>query len=235
MGSSILFDALRNDTVDVSVDYSGTIWTTVMKRAQPLDRMSTLIEVAGYLKERFGVIAVGPLGFENAYALAMRRDRAAALGVRSIGDLRNHAGSLTVGGDPEVFGRPEWRRVRDIYGLDAIGTRGMDSTFLYGAVRDGNVDVIAAYSTDGRIAAFDLVVLRDPEQAFPPYDAILLLSPRAAALPGVVETLRPLVNRIDDVAMRNANRRVDVDAVTPQQAARELAPEGWRNRRAGAD
>jgi osmoprotectant transport system permease protein len=168
MGSSILFDALRHDTVDVCVDYSGTIWATVMKREEPIDRTGTIIEVASFLKDEYGVIAVGPLGFENAYALAMRRDRAAALGARSIGDLAAHASSLSVGGDPEVFGRPEWTRVRDTYGLEGMRTLGMDSTFMYGAVRDGEVDVITGYSTDGRIAAYDLVVLRDPKQAFPP-------------------------------------------------------------------
>ncbi|MHC4225223.1 MAG: glycine betaine ABC transporter substrate-binding protein, partial [Planctomycetota bacterium] len=168
------------------------------------------------------VIAVGPLGFENAYALAMRRDRAAALGVRAIGDLAPHAGALSVGGDPEVFGRPEWIRVRSLYGLERIRTRGMDSTFLYGAVRDGEVDVITAYSTDGRIAAYDLLVLRDPKQAFPPYDAILLVSPRAAKTPGVIEALRPLVNSIGDETMRQANRGVDIDGLSPGTVAERL-------------
>jgi len=225
MGSSILFDALRNDTVDVVVDYSGTLWATVLKREEPLDRTATLIDVAAFLKDRYGVLAVGSLGFENAYALAMRRDRAAALGVRAIGDLRAHAQALTIGGDPEVFGRPEWQRVRDAYGLASLRTRGMDSTFLYGAVRDGEVDVITAYSTDGRIAAFDLLVLRDPLQAFPPYDAMLLVSPAAAAMPGLLEALRPLVNSIDDGAMREANRRVDIDGWSPQAAAETLVVE----------
>jgi osmoprotectant transport system permease protein len=226
MGSTILFDALRNDTVDVYVDYSGTIWTTLMKREDPIGRTEMGIEVAKYLKDEFGVIAVGPLGFENAYALAMRRDRAAALGARSIGDLGPHAGALSVGGDPEVFGRPEWIRVRSLYGLERMRTRGMDSTFMYGAVRDGEVDVITAYSTDGRIAAYDLLVLRDPKQAFPPYDApydaILLVSPRAAKTPGVIEALRPLVNAIGDETMRQANRLVDIDGLSPGAVAERL-------------
>jgi osmoprotectant transport system permease protein len=223
LGSTILFDALRNDSVDVYVDYSGTIWATIMKQEAPIGRSEMLIEVAKHLKDVYGVITVGPLGFENAYALAMRRDRAAALGVRSIADLAPHAASLTVGGDPEVFGRPEWLRVRNAYGLAEIRARGMDSTFMYGAVRDGEVDVITGYSTDGRIAAYDLAVLRDPEQAFPPYDAILLVSPRAARTPGVIEVLRPLVNSIRNDAMRRANRLVDIDGLSPKAVAEQLA------------
>jgi len=194
----------------------------VLKREDPGDRVTTLIDVSAALKDEYGVVVVGPLGFENTYALAMRRDRAAALGARSIGDLAPHAADLTLGGDPEVFGRPEWQRVRRLYGLAALATRGMDSTFLYGAVRSGEVDVITAYSTDGRIAAYDLAVLRDPSQAFPPYDAILLLGPRAAALPGVVAALRPLVNAIGDAAMREANREVDLDGRSPRAAAQRL-------------
>ncbi len=84
--------------------------------------------------------------------------------------------------------------MREIYSLFDLRTRSMDSTFMYGAVRDGEVDLITGYTTDGRIKAFDLVVLEDPLQAMPPYDAILLLSPEAAADPAVVAALRPLLN-----------------------------------------
>ena len=222
MGSTILFDALKSGTVDVCVDYSGTIYATLMKRDDPIGRSEMLIEVAHYLKKEHGVISVGPLGFENAYCLAMRRDRAASLGIRTIADLARQAGSLSLGGDPEVFGRSEWTRVRDGYGLGDLRTRVMDSTFLYDAVRDSEVDVITAYSSDGRIAAYDLMVLKDPKQAFPPYDAMLLVSPGALALPGLMDALRPLVNRISDVQMREANRLLDVEKQSPREAAESL-------------
>jgi len=94
----------------------------------------------------------------------------------------------------------------------------MDSTFMYGAVRDGEVDVITAYTTDGRIAAYDLVILEDPQQALPPYDSILLLSPEAARIPRLPGVLTELVNRIDDGLMREANRQVDFDRVPPEEA-----------------
>jgi osmoprotectant transport system permease protein len=222
MGSTILFDALQSNTVDVVVDYSGTIWATIMKRPEPIDRTEMLIEVAKFLKDEYGVITLGRLGFENAYALAMSHDRAVELGVLSIGDLGPLSDRLTLGGDPEFFGRLEWARVREIYGLDAMRTRGMDSTFMYGAVNGGKVDVITAYSTDGRIAAFELVVLSDPKQAFPPYDAILLLSPRAAKNQQLIRTLVPLVNAVTDKMMRSANMAVDIDGLSVEQSARQL-------------
>jgi osmoprotectant transport system permease protein len=105
MGSTILLDALRSNTVDLSIDYSGTIWATIMKRPEPIDRTEMLIEVAKFLKDEYGVITLGRLGFENAYALAMSRDRAVELGVREIGNLGSLSDRLTLGGDPEFFGR----------------------------------------------------------------------------------------------------------------------------------
>jgi osmoprotectant transport system permease protein len=222
MGSTILFDALRSNSVDVSVDYSGTIWATIMKRPEPIDRTEMLIEVAKFLKDEYGVITLGRFGFENAYALAMSRTRAVELGIRTIGDLATLSERLTLGGDPEFFGRLEWSRVREIYRLDSIRTRGMDSTFMYGAVRDREVDIITAYSTDGRVAAFNLVVLDDPKQAFPPYDAILLLSPQAARNQQLVQTVLPLVNAVTDDMMRSANKMVDIDGLSVERAATEL-------------
>jgi osmoprotectant transport system permease protein len=223
MGSTILFDALRSNTVDISVDYTGTLWATIMKRPRPIDRTQMLIEIESYLMVEHGVITLGRLGFENAYALAMRRERAAELGIRNIGDLAAVPDRLTLASDPEFFGRLEWSRLREVYHLDGLVTRGMDSTFMYGAVRDGEVDVITAYSTDGRISAFDLVVLDDPRQALPPYDAVLLLSPNAARNQQLVHTLLPLINHISDDLMRSANKLVDIDGLSVEEAARRLS------------
>jgi len=128
-----------------------------------------------------------------------------------------------VGGDYEFFARPEWKAVRDRYGMAFAKRRSFDSTLMYAAVVEGNVDAIRAFSSDGRIAAFDLRVLDDPLDAFPPYDAVLLLSRAAAARGRVVEALAPLAGAIDDARMREANRMVDVDGRPVREAARTLA------------
>lgn len=223
LGSTIAFDALRSGEIDVYIDYTGTIWATLMQRQDAAERHVMLAQMTSWLDQEYGILNLGGLGFENAYGFAMARARADQLGVRSLADLAPLADRLSVGGDPEVFVRSEWMGARDAYGLGAMRTRAMDSTFMYGAVRDGQVDLISAYTTDGRIAAFDLVVLDDPRHVLPPYDAVILLSPRAAALPGLAEALAPLIGAIDGDAMREANRRVDLDHATPAEAAAWLA------------
>ena len=222
LGSTIAFDALASGEIDVQVDYTGTLWTTVLRESELVTRAQMFVETAGRVWEERGVLTLGRLGFENAYAFAMRRDRAEELGVVSIADLAPIAGALVKGGDPEFFGRPEWTRVRDAYGLQALGTRAMDSTFMYEAVRNGQVDVITAYTTDGRIDAYDLVLLADPKAALPPYDAVVLLSRKAAAEPGVEDALEPLMNAIPAALMRAANAQVDLEGGTPAEAARWL-------------
>jgi osmoprotectant transport system permease protein len=96
---------------------------------------------------------------------------------------------------------------------------------MYGAIQNRQLDVIIAFSTDGRIAAYHLTTLSDPRQAMPPYDAMILLSPRAARNPALVEALKPLLNGISTETMRAANKRVDLDKESPDQSAAELLKE----------
>ncbi len=223
MGSTILFDSLAANRVDCYVDYSGTLWANVFQREEVADAETVLDEVTQRLDQEYGILCLGRLGFENAYALAMPRAQAEQRGIRTIADLAAHAPELRIGGDYEFFGRPEWARVRDTYGLDFAQTVSLDSALMYAAAREGQVDVIGAFSSDGRIAAFDLRVLDDPQQAFPPYDAILLVSPAARQRPELLQALKPLLDHIDDDTMRRANQAVDLDGQEPERVGRRLA------------
>jgi osmoprotectant transport system permease protein len=226
LGSTVIFDALVNGDIDVYIDYTGTIWANYMGREDILPAWATMDRVSGWLVRETGARNLGALGFENTYALAMRRDRAEELGIRTIDDLLEHTPQMRIGGDYEFFQRSDWLRARDTYDLRFSNIVSYDSTFMYQAVRDGEVEVIAAFSTDGRIAAYDLVVLEDPRQAFPPYDAIILLSSRVASWPRLVEALVPLVGSFDDATMRLANKSVDLDGQTPLMAGRALVDPG---------
>lgn len=221
LGSNVVFEALRGGEIDAYVDYSGTIWTNFMKREAGLPRWQVLAEVSAWLAAEHRVRSLGSLGFENAYALATRRDFAERRGLRQIGDLAATAPQLSIGGDYEFFSRREWDSVRRAYGLRFARTPSFDPTLLYPAVVQREVDVISAFSSDGRIAADDLVVLADPLGALPPYDAMLLLGARVAGDDRVVCALSGLVEAISVERMRQANLQVDRqdDKATPAEAA----------------
>jgi len=222
LGSGVIFDALKANEIDVYVEYTGTIWANQMQRNDVKSRDEVLREVTAWLKERHDITVSGGLGFENAYALAMSAERAKAFGVRSIADLARHASGLTIAGDYEFFGRPEWRAIRSAYGLKFKGERTMQPEFMYPAAEAGEIDVIAGYTSDGRIARHGLVVLTDPRQAIPPYDAITLVAPRRATDRAMLDALRPLSGAIDVALMREANLRATAAEASPASAARWL-------------
>ncbi|MAY20348.1 MAG: ABC transporter permease [Erythrobacteraceae bacterium] len=226
LGSAVVHSAVASSSIDISVDYTGTIWTNEMKRTDNPGRDAMYEAIVAWEQENTGVRVLGRLGFENAYAFAMREDRARELGVTSLTDLVAHGPQLTVGGDPEFFERPEWIAVRDAYGLRFGETRNFAPTFMYNALRSGEADVISAYTSDGRIAADRLVVLEDPKEALPSYDAMVMLSPRVAGDERLAAALEPLIGAISVEAMREANFAVDREGegkLSPRDAARELA------------
>jgi osmoprotectant transport system permease protein len=222
LGSTVAFDALRRDEIDVYVDYTGTLWSTVMGRSGPAgSRREVEDEVRRWLLEESGVTLVASLGFENAYCFAVLRDTAERLGLRTVGDLARYSRGLSLASDYEFFARSEWRAVETAYGLAFREQRTMDPSLLYEAAAAGQVDVITAYSSDGRIEALGLVALEDDRHAIPPYDAVVLASPRLARdAPDVVAALRSLDGAIDVGTMRALNRLVDLEHRTPPAAAR---------------
>lgn len=225
LGSAVAYGALKTGAIDVYVDYAGTIWASEMKRqdAPPAARM--LPEIARWTQVTGGVGLLGPLGFENAYAFAMRQDAARAAGIATLDDLARASPRLRLASDLEFLDRPEWAAVRRAYPMRFASSRAYAPSFMYQALSTGQSDVISAFSSDGRIAADRLTVLRDTKGAIPRYDAILLLAPKRAKDARFAATLRPLLNAIPVAAMREANYLVDRDAdkQTPDAAARRLA------------
>lgn len=225
LGSAVAYRALAAGEIDAYVDYSGTLWTNVLNRKDNPGRAAVLDGLRRELAARDGVRVLGSLGFENAYAFVMRPDRAQALRVRTLEDLARVAPSLTFGSDLEFLSRPEWKAVEAAYGLKFKTKRSFQPTFMYRALAGGDADVISAFSSDGRIAADRLVVLGDPRAAVPPYDAVILISPKRAGDRRLIAALEPLVGAVPVQAMRAANLSVDrdQDKKSPAEAARALA------------
>jgi osmoprotectant transport system permease protein len=221
LGSSVIFDALAAGEIDAYVDYSGTLWANQMRRSDTQPREAVLREVADWLKRERGIVLLGALGFENAYALVVPQQ----LGISSIAELAARAPQMRIAGDYEFFARPEWQALRLAYGLNFREQRQMQAEFMYPALADGQVDAIAGYSSDGQIAKFDLVTLADPKQAIPPYDALLLVSPKRANDEKLLAALRPLIGAIPIETMREANLRASAGGAhgSPGEVANWLA------------
>ncbi|HEX8622109.1 MAG TPA: ABC transporter permease/substrate-binding protein [Allosphingosinicella sp.] len=224
LGSAVAYRAVAAGDIDVYVDYGGTLWTNVLARTDVPPAPVLRTELARALARRDGVRVAGSLGFENAYALAMRRGRAEQLGIRSIADLARAAPRLRFASDIEFPSRPEWRSVERAYGLRFAEQRSYNPTFMYRAIADGSADVLSAFSSDGRIAALDLVTLSDPKGALPSYEALLLVSPGRARDGKFLAALKPLLGAVPIERMRQANLMVDrdVDKRSPEEAARWL-------------
>lgn len=222
LGSAVAFAAVAGNDVDVYVDYAGTLWSNEMKRSDVPRRGALNRAVADWTLGRHRVRTLGSLGFENAYALAMRGDQARRLGIATLADLAPHAQDLILGGDLEFLDRPEWAAIRDSYALRFAHIRAFSPTFMYDALKSGDADVISAFSSDGRIAADRLVVLSDPKGVIPGYDALLLIGPHARRDPRLVAALMPLVNAIPADTMRRANLMVDGEKRSPDDAAKWL-------------
>ncbi|PCJ17291.1 MAG: ABC transporter permease [SAR86 cluster bacterium] len=221
LGSDVIFAATSTGNVDVYLEYSGTIWASFMKRSGNPGREAIRSAVVQFVEEQ-GMTNLGFPGFQNRYALAMRRDRALELGISSIEDLIPIANTLSTGGDLEFFGRSEWLRLRDLYNIDFAEKLTFDVSLMYTAVQERQVDLITAYTTDGRVAAYDLLILDDPRNAMLPYDGMLLVSDAASSSPEFLQALEPIIGGISEEQMREANRLVDVEGKSVSEAVAYL-------------
>ncbi len=201
-GTIILWQALQGGEITLYPEYTGTIDEEILKTKQPLstDQMGAL------LRQR-GVGMTGELGFNNTYALVMRRDRAAKLGIGKISDLRNHP-DLSPGLTHEFLDRQDgWAPLSARYGLQMRNVRGIDHALGYAALANGSIDLKDAYSTDARIAENDLVVLDDDLHFFPQYKAVFLY--RLDMDRRAVAALETLVGTIDEARMTRLNSEAE--------------------------
>lgn len=222
LGTEVVYSATANETIDIYLEYTGTIWANRMGNTENPGRESVLLGVTEHVERRDGMINIGTVGFQNLYALAMHKDRATELGVSTIEDLIPIASELVAAGDLEFFGRPEWATLRDTYNIDFAEKLTFDATLMYEAIFEKQVDLISAYTSDGRVAAYDLQILEDSRNAMLPYDGILLASRGAAQNSIFMKTMQALVNKISDDEMRQANRIVDVNGGTILEAVSYL-------------
>ncbi|HEX6107385.1 MAG TPA: glycine betaine ABC transporter substrate-binding protein [Gemmatimonadales bacterium] len=221
--TEIAFRALRTGAIDVYPEYTGTGLLAILRRPAAADAREVFSTVAREFQARYGVRWLPPLGFENTYAIAVRRETAERLGLRTLSDLAPAAPALRAGLTPDFIGRADGLPgVSAAYGLRFAEVRALLPAVKYQALAEGAVDVIDGYSTDGLIARYDLVVLEDDRGFFPPYEAAALVGASLAERePGAVAALTELSGRLDVAAMRGYNRRLELDGVPAAAVAGE--------------
>jgi osmoprotectant transport system permease protein len=201
-GTIILWSALRGGQIDLYPEYTGTITQEILKRSNNLTVQQIETELG-----KAGIGITKPLGFNNTYALVMRRDRARQLGVEKISDLRRHR-DLNLGLTHEFLDRRDgWQPLARQYGLDALRVSGIDHALGYSALKKGDIDVKDAYSTDAKIAEYNLVTLEDDQGFFPRYEAVFLF--RLTLPTTALTALRNLEGKVDEARMIQLNAEAE--------------------------
>lgn len=232
-GTFVIHEARNAGDVDVHVEYTGSGLTILEKeftevvepgtpREEAVDKVYEIVK-EGY-KENWNAIWLDPIGINNTYAIAMRREHAEKLGINRISDLEEHAGSLSLGGSQEFLVRADGLPgLEQMYGFEFAETSGMESGLMYSALENEDVDVISAFATDGRIPALDFVLLEDDKGFFPPYYASpVVRGELIEQSPEVKEVLNQMGGLIDDTMMAELNYRVDDGDEEPRAVAREF-------------
>jgi len=209
-GSRFLWEALVRGDIDAYPEYTGTLLQEILA-ASNVSRAALPDTLA-----RYGIAMTDPLGFNNTYALGMRADVADSLGVRTIGDLRQHPG-LDLGFSNEFMDRADgWPSLRQAYNLPQAAT-GIDHDLAYRGLANGSIDVIDLYSTDAEIEQYDLRVLDDTRGHFPEYQAVFLYR---TDLPAPARAqLQRMEGEIDAETMQGLNARAKIDQVDERQVA----------------
>jgi glycine betaine/choline ABC-type transport system substrate-binding protein len=247
-GTLVAHEAVVAGEIDLYVEYTGTGLLAILGQSLPevestgsgeatpsgTPQVNPLAEevyniVATEYPEQFGLEWLEPWGINNTYALAMRREQVEELGISSISDLVEHAGDLSIGAPQETLVREDGiPGLEATYGMEFGDTVGLDPGLMYSAVANGDVDIITAFSTDGRIQSLDLVILVDDLNFYPPYYAAPVVRQELLeASPEVRDVLNQLVGRIDDARMTQMNYEADENGVETSEVARNyLIDEG---------
>jgi glycine betaine/choline ABC-type transport system substrate-binding protein len=234
-GTAVLMEAVFADELDVFVEYTGTGLIAMLQQELPEipeDSDTTMADEVyrltkeGYAQE-YGLTWLEQMDWNNTYALAVSREFSEEHGVTTTSDLEPLAGDLNLGTDLEFQVRDDGLPgLVETYGFEFGNVTPGDPGLMYQAVAEGDVDVITAYTTDGRIPALDLVVLEDDKGFFPPYYAAPVV--RNAILeesPEIADVLNELADQFSDEEIQALNYEVDENGAEPVDVARDILEE----------
>ena len=226
-GTILCHRALVNGEIDLYPEYTGTALTTILGQEKIAAPDACFEAVAGIYRKQFSCEWFAPFGFNSTYTITVRNRDAAEGGWKKISDLEQKAPSLAAGFTAEFSERPDgYPGLRKAYGFSFGKVFDLDPGLMYRAVARGEVDVICAFSTDGRIEAYDLAALRDDRKFFPPYYAAPVVRlPALDLYPDLRSILAPLSGVISDKVMQRLNFEVDEKGRSVEDVAEEFLRE----------
>lgn len=229
--TSFLYEALKSGSIDIYPEYTGTITSTLLKNS-PMDLSTNPEEVYTYAKEAIleqdGLMYLAPMAFQNTYALAVAEDYAQDHGIEKISDLAKVQQTAVAGFSLEFNDREDGNiGLKNLYNLQ-LNVKTMEPALRYEAIKNGDVQIVEAFSTDSKVVTYKLKILEDDKQLFPPYQAAPLLTKETLEkYPELEQVLGVLAGNISTEEMTQMNYAVDVEGKSAEQVAREyLEQEG---------
>ncbi|MBC7217732.1 MAG: glycine/betaine ABC transporter substrate-binding protein [Candidatus Caldatribacterium sp.] len=223
--TSILHPALVNGEIDLYPEYTGTAWQEVLRKENIIrDPLELYEAVKKEYRERFGLVWLPLFGFNNTFTLAVRRESAEKDNLTTFSDLARVSEKYVFGAEPDFFERKDgYENLVATYGFRFRGVKQMAIALKYPAILSREVDVINAFSTDGLLRKFDLVILQDDKNFFPSYFcAPVVRGEIVERYPEVAEVLGRLAGRITDEEMTEMNYLVDEERRDPKDVARDF-------------
>ena len=221
-GTAVVHQALVSGDLDMYTEYTGSALAAILKLPLMADPQQVYDKVKEEYDKQFKLTWLDPMGFNDTYAIAMRKDRAAELGITKISDLKGKADQLSIAGSQEFLSRQDGLQgLEAAYGIKFKESKGMDSGLVYQAVDAKQVDVASGNSTDGRLGAFDLLMLKDDLPFFPPYYlAPVVRQDTLAKDPDLKAVLNKLAGKLDEPTIAALNLKVDQDKLEPADVAK---------------
>ena len=224
LGGNLPHEALVAGTLDLYPEYTGTSFTAILHHARITDPRAVYDQVKQEYADKFNVEVSPPLGFENTFAILVRGDEARRLNLKTISDAVPQSPRWRAGFGQDFMSRADgYPGFSKTYGLRFAEVREMDLSLTYIALSSRQVDLIAANSTEGRIATMDLFQLADDRHYFPPYEAVYLVRQDSLTrVPALREVLAKLANALSTDEMRRLNYEIDGKKRDPKEVVN-----GW--------
>ncbi len=224
-GSYICQQALLAGRIDAYVEYTGTALTAILHDPIESDPAAVFGKVQVEYKRRFHFDVLPSLGFDNTFAMVIRGEDARRLHIRTLSEAAPYAHDWRAGFGYEFMERPDgYPGLARVYGLQfAAKPTILDLGLLYRALLDKQVDLVAGNSTDGLLAARDLVILADDKHYFPPYEAVPIVREETLARhPELRGAIEQLSGKISDAQMQKLNYEIAGQGRDASEVAREF-------------